>query len=94
MLTQARALAETATGQRGDRVEVTLIECQEPRRPETVRQDHHRKIRQPEIKVGVLLIEPRHRAVLISGQSLNPEPPRGHSSAASLRSLSTSESSR
>ena len=81
-LSGARVVAgkqgETATRQRGDRAEVAFVERQQPPRPETVGKNHHRKVSQPEIKIGVLLIQPGHRAMLIRGQSLNPEPPRRH----------------
>jgi hypothetical protein len=36
--------------------------------------NHHGKVRQPEIKIGILLVQSRHRAVLISGQPFNTEP--------------------
>jgi hypothetical protein len=67
---------ETSARQRGDRAEVTVVERQQPPRPEPVRENHHRKVSQPKIKVGILLIQPGRGAVLIRGQSLNPEPRR------------------
>lgn len=69
---------ETSARQQGDRAEVTFVERQQPPRPEPVRENHHRKVSQPKIKVGILLIQPGHGAVLIRGQSLNPEPPGRH----------------
>jgi hypothetical protein len=69
---------ETATRQLGDRAEVTFVERQQPPRPETMGKNHHRKVSQPKIKSGILLIQPGHRAMLIRGQSLNTEPPCRH----------------
>ncbi len=69
---------ETAPRWRGDRSEVTFVEGQQPPRPKTVSKNHHRKICQPKIKVGVLLIQPCHGAVLISRQPLDQEPARRH----------------
>ena len=74
----ARQQHETATRQRRDRTEVALVERQQPPCPESVSEYHHGYICQPKVKIGVLLIEPRHRAVLISSQSAHPEPPRRH----------------
>jgi hypothetical protein len=70
----ARQQGETSARQRGDRAEVTFVECQQPPGPEPVREKHHRKVSQPKIKVGVLLIQPGHGTVLSRGQSLDPEP--------------------
>jgi hypothetical protein len=43
-----------------------------------MRENHHRQVSQPKIKVGILLIQPGHGAVLIRGKSLNPESPCRH----------------
>jgi len=67
-----------ATAERGDGAEVALVEGQQAGGTEPSRQDDYRGVCQPELKVGVLLVQACGQCVLVWGESLYQESPRRH----------------
>ncbi len=58
---------EVATSERGHDSEVALVEGQQAGGAEPSRQDDNRGVCQPELDVGVLLVQPRCQIVLVWG---------------------------
>ncbi len=67
-----------AAAERGDGAEVAVVEGQQAGGTEPSRQDDNGGVCQPELKVGVLLVQARGQCVLVWGQSLHQESPRRH----------------
>jgi hypothetical protein len=64
---------EGASGDRSQRTEVALVECEQSARAEALRQDNHREVAEAYIQIGVPVVEVEDDAVLFPVEALHLE---------------------